>query len=331
MEDIYFSQGNNYNRNNPVPQSQNIEPPQKKKKKKHKFLRFIVTVVLVFFVINFLFGLIITASGYKKSDNIRNPYISSANLHSNALVTNILLIGTDDDNGGSARSDSMILVSVDYVHQKIKLTSFLRDCWVEIPSTGKSSKINSAFAKGGAPLLCNTIEYNFLININHYVKVDFDMFREIIDELGGVEVEVTQKEADFINRTTRQTVSSGFVTLNGDEALVYARIRKLDSDYKRTERQRKIISSLINKAKHKDVGELLEMVKKVVPLVESDMSAPAVSRLMFKCIIPVLSFEIEQMQLPDDTMMTTGYVGDQWAEIPNLDLCRENIYDFIYR
>ncbi len=331
MDDIYFSRGTDYGNNNPVPQPQNVEPIKKKKKKKHKLFRFIVTVVLVCFVINLFFVFIITASGYKKSDNIGNRYVSSADLHSNALITNILLIGTDDDNGGNSRSDSMILVSVDYLHQKIKLTSFLRDCWVEIPSTGKSSKINSAFAKGGAPLLCNTIEYNFLININHYVKVDFDMFRAIIDELGGVEVEVTQKEADFINRTTRQTVSSGTVTLNGDEALVYARIRKLDSDYKRTERQRKIITSLINKARHKDIGELLEMVKKVVPLIESDMSAAAVSRLLFKCIILALSFETEQMQLPDDTMMTTGYVGDQWAEIPDLDLCRENIYDFIYR
>lgn len=330
MEDIYFSQGNNYNRNNPMPQPQEAEPP-KKKKRKHKLFRFIVTIILIIFVINLFFALIITASGYKKSDNIRNDYISAGRLHSNSLVTNILLIGADDDNGGSSRSDSMILVSVDYIHQKIKLTSFLRDCWVEIPSTGKSAKINSAFAKGGAPLLCNTIEYNFLVDIDHYVKVDFDMFREIIDELGGVEVEVTQKEAEFINRTTRQTVNSGIVTLNGDEALVYARIRKLDSDYKRTERQRKIISALINKANNKNVGELFEMVKKVAPLIESDMSPLTVSGLMFKCGIPALGFVIEQMQMPDDSMMTTGYVGDQWAEIPDLELCRDNIYNFIYR
>lgn len=328
MDDIYFTRGNG---NYQEPQY-DVQPEKKvKKKKKHPFIRFVVSLVVVFYIINLLFAFIITATGYRKSDSVRNQYISAAHLHSNKLITNILLIGTDDDKGGNARSDSMILVSVDYLHKKIKLTSFLRDCWVEIPSTGKSSKINSAFAKGGAQLLCNTIEYNFLVNIDHYVKVDFEMFREIIDELGGVEVEVTQKEADFINRTTRQTVSSGMVNLNGEETLVYARIRKLDSDYMRTQRQRKIINSLINKVKQSDFGELFNMVKKVMPLVESDMSSSTVTRQMFKCLIPALAFEVEQMQMPDDSMMSTGYVGDQWAEIPNLELCRDNLYEFIYK
>lgn len=154
----------------------------------------------------------------------------------------------------------MILVSVDYKHAKIKLTSFLRDSWVEIPSKGKKAKLNAACAYGGPQLLVDTIEYNFHIDIDHYVMVNFEMFTQIIDNLGGVEVEVTEKEAKFIRNTTRhKDMESGdSVLLDGAKALVYCRIRKLDSDYMRTLRQRKVITALINKATETDIQTLLK-------------------------------------------------------------------------
>lgn len=347
MEDLYISRGrqdnsyynNQYQQYQPIPPQQQYdqndgddENNKKPKKKKKKRLRKFVAVILILIVLfNGGLVLLISSSGYTKSDYTDYRYISYADLNNDNRIVNILLIGTDDDSGGSARSDSMILLSLDYKNKKIKMTSFLRDCWVEIPSSGKSGKLNSAYAKGGAQLLCDTIEYNFRVDINHYIKVDFEMFTEIIDALGGIEVEVTEKEADFINRTTKQTISSGKkVHLNGEEALVYARIRKLDSDYMRTERQRKIISSIIKKATKTKFSDLIKMMKDVLPLIESDMSSVTITGMLYMGGVAALAFDIEQLQMPSDDMMTTGYVGSQWAELPDFDICRKELKKFIY-
>ena len=311
------------------------EPPadkKPKKKKKRTLKKIIICLIIILLLPAVIICITAAFADYTREDLKSNDYISSSELHSNPLVTNILLIGTDEESGGASRSDSMILLSLDYIHGKIKLTSFLRDCQVDIPSTGKKMKLNAACVYGGAQLVCDTIEYNFRVNINHYIKVDFEMFTEIIDELGGVDVEVTAKEAEFINRTTRQKIQSGEkVHLNGEEALVYARIRKLDSDYMRTYRQRKIISALIYKFKNTSPLSLLKTVNKVLPLLESDLSPIEISSTAYKGLIAAMRFEIMQTKMPKDEMMTTGYSGSQWVEIPDLEKCRQGLYDFIYK
>ena len=274
MDDIYISRKRKNSQDFIVeipedeflsPSPEDNEPPQKKKKKKkkHRFMRFIAKTVAAILILSYVFIFFFAAvSGYTRKDLDKNEYISSSQLKSSPLVTNILLLGVDGNAESSSRSDSMILVSVDFAHAKIKLTSFLRDSWVEIPSKGKKAKLNAACSYGGPQLVCDTIEYNFGVDIDHFVMVDFDMFTGIIDSLGGVEVEVTKKEANFINRTTRQNVDYGdSVRLNGDEALVYCRIRKLDSDYMRTFRQRKVITALINQAKKAGIPKLIETMR----------------------------------------------------------------------
>jgi LCP family protein required for cell wall assembly len=225
----------------------------------------------------------------------------------------------------------MILVSVDFVHSKIKLTSFLRDSWVEIPSKGKKAKLNSACSYGGPQLVVDTIEYNFGVDIDHYVMVDFNMFTEIIDNLGGVDVEVTSKEAKFINNTTRHTVESGEkVHLNGAEALVYCRIRKLDSDYMRTYRQRKVITALINQAKSAGLSTLISTMQEVFPLIKTDMSAAEITGLAYKAGIGLVAFDIEQNRVPIDEHMKATTVNGQWVETLELDNVREYLHDYIY-
>lgn len=316
--------------------SSGMTPPPagepKKRKKKHTLRKIIAVILIILLAPAAVISIIAALSDYTREDLKTNDYISSSELHSNPMVTNILLIGTDEESGGASRSDSMILLSLDFLHSKIKLTSFLRDCQVDIPSSGKKMKLNAACVYGGAQLVCDTIEYNFRVNINHYIKVDFEMFTKIIDELGGIDVEVTQKEAEFINRTTRQTIQSGEkVHLNGEEALVYARIRKLDSDYMRTYRQRQIISAMIEKFKSTSPFSLIKTVNKVLPLLESDLSPLEISSTAYKGLIAALKFDIMQTKMPRDEMMTTGYSGSQWVEIPDLEKCREGLYDFIYK
>ena len=182
----------------------------------------------------------------------------------------------------------------------------------------------------GAQLVVDTIEYNFGVDIDHYVMVDFDMFTQIIDSLGGVTVEVTEKEAKFINKTTRQTVESGKnVTLNGDEALVYCRIRKLDSDYMRTYRQRKVISALIGQAKKAGISALIDTMNKVFQLIQTDMSALEITGLVYKAGLGIVAFDIEQNRVPIDEHMEVGTRSGQWVEIVDIDAASEYLQDYI--
>lgn len=347
MDDIYISKRRRNSGNYPVNQQQyympppppppNYEPPKPpKKKKKHVFLKIMIALASVFLVASIVFTsgvayLLVATSGYTRNDLEKNEYVSSSDLEKSALVTNILLLGVDGDADSSSRSDSMILLSVDFAHAKIKLTSFLRDSWVEIPSKGKKAKLNAACSYGGPQLVVDTIEYNFGVDIDHFVMVDFNMFTQIIDNLGGVDVEVTKKEAEFINRTTRQTVEHGeSVNLNGEEALVYCRIRKLDSDYMRTERQRKVISALIEKAKTAGISKLIGTVYGVFPLIQTDMSPAEILGLAVKAGVGVVAFDIQQTRVPIDEHMKPSTINGQWVEVLDIEATREYLAEFIY-
>lgn len=328
--DIYIGR----HRPQPQPPAPQMPVSQPKKKKKHRLLKAaIITPIILFLAAAvFIFGFALTVD-YTRNDLDKNEYISSADLSNSKQVTNVLFIGTDDATGNStSRSDSMMLISVDYKHGKIKLTSFLRDSWVEIPSKGKKAKLNAACAYGGPQLVVDTIEYNFHIDIDHYVMVNFDMFTQIIDNLGGVEVEVTDKEARFIRNTTRhKDMESGEkVLLDGAKALVYCRIRKLDSDYMRTARQRKVITALINKATETDIQTLFEAVNKVFPLLETDLNAAEITGLAFKAGFGIMAFDIQQTRAPIEEHMKATTIGGQWVEVLEMDNVRQYLYDFIY-
>lgn len=330
--DIYI--GKQRSQPNPQPPSPDKPKKQKQKKKKHPLIKALIITPLIILAVAFVAIFFFAASvDYTREDLEKNEYISSDELSNSAAVTNILFIGNDGTSSSEgARSDSMILVSVDYKHAKIKLTSFLRDSWVEIPSKGKKAKLNAACAYGGPQLLVDTIEYNFHIDIDHYVMVNFEMFTQIIDNLGGVEVEVTEKEAKFIRNTTRhKDMESGdSVLLDGAKALVYCRIRKLDSDYMRTLRQRKVITALIGKANETDIQTLFEAVNKVFPLIQTDMNAAEISAMAFNGGFGIVAFDIQQTRAPIEEHMEATTIGGQWVEVLELEKVREYIHDFIY-
>ena len=157
----------------------------------------------------------------------------------------ILLIGQDQRPGEPGkRSDSLILCSILPREKKMILTSFLRDLYVKIPGYGYE-RINAAYAIGGADLLDKTLAENFGIHVDGNIEVDFEHFPRIIDELGGVRLELRADEAREISRLS-DPVEEGMQRLNGAQALVYARIRRLDadSDFSRTLRQRKLLTAL---------------------------------------------------------------------------------------
>lgn len=313
---------------------------RRKRKTKKRFASF-VSLLLIFAAVlgigaNAFLNKMLGGVTYSEEGRKENVYVNSDNLYQSKDVTNILLLGVDRRaENEDSRSDTMMLLSVDRKNKKLKLTSFLRDSYVDIPNKGYA-KLNSASTYGGADLVMDTIEYNFNVKIDNYVLVDFNMFSEIVDKLGGVEVEVTQKEADFMASKKYGApekpiyLKQGVNTLDGYSALWYCRIRYLDSDFFRTQRQRKVVSSIINKAKKTNVLDLLDIVKAVTPLVETGFTQNELKKIAFDAL-KCMSYEICQQQMPADgawKSMTTKS-GASVLSL-DIDMNRKILYDFIY-
>lgn len=241
---------------------------------------------------------------------------------------NVLLIGCDKSDGTSQRSDSMMLVTVDKVHQKIKFTSFMRDLWVSIPDYG-DARLNAAYSYGGADLLMETLYQNFGVPINDYVMVDFEMFQKLIDGLGGVNVDITEDEADFINETSHAKVHSGENILNGDYALIYCRIRYLDSDFNRTQRQRKVMNSILKKTVSQNPVKTLSVMSDILPYITTDIS-PAKMTLKAFSAVTFLKYGNDQFRIPTDDGYTSEMIEGQDVLVPDLDENKAALNKFIY-
>ena len=317
------------------------EPPpeknNKKPKKKRGFFRRIKALVLVAAIIFGIgTGLIyftFSSVNYTETGHSKNVFLDSSSLMQSPMVQNILLIGVDRRNpDDSSRSDTMLLVSVNSATRKIKLTSFMRDSYVYIPEMKTNAKLNAACTRGGAQTVMDTIEYNFNIKIDHYMMVDFTMFEDIIDGLGGVNVAVTEKEAVYMRDIVHlhRVVSGESVHLNGNEALWYCRIRKLDSDFMRTGRQRKVMTALINKCKRTNPVELYKLMGDIVSRVETDMSPLSLTWLAVNGLIRYLHYDIEQGSVPAEGTWKSKSIDGQ--SVLSLDLNKNVKYleEFIY-
>lgn len=241
---------------------------------------------------------------------------------------NVLLIGCDKSDGTSQRSDSMMLVTVDKVHQKIKFTSFMRDLWVSIPDYG-DARLNAAYSYGGADLLMETLYQNFGVPINDYVMVDFEMFQKLIDGLGGVNVDITEDEADYINETSHAKVHSGENILNGDYALIYCRIRYLDSDFNRTQRQRKVMNSILKKTVSQNPVKTLSVMSDILPYITTDISPTKMTLKAFSAVT-FLKYGNDQFRIPTDDGYTNEMIEGQDVLVPDIDENKAALNNFIY-
>lgn len=240
-------------------------------------------------------------------------------------LVNILLIGQDRRAGESrARSDAMILVSVNRKTNSIVLTSFMRDLYVQIPGYG-SNRLNASYAWGGMNLLNETLEQNFGIYVDGNVEVDFDQFAQIIDHLGGVEMELRNDEAGLINEEVGGSLTAGIQTLNGNQALTYARIRKLDAkgDFGRTERQRKVINALLEKVKDSSLLKLIGLVNEVLPMATTDMTNSQILGHA-AAVAPILAdATITSQRIPADGAYSLASVNGMSVLLADMDANRE--------
>lgn len=233
-------------------------------------------------------------------DDVTVPTIHEVEMIKNPNVINILLVGQDRRPGeGRQRSDSMILCSFNTEKKSFTMISFLRDTYVSIPGFWEN-KINAAYAYGGMKTLSQTLATNYGVKVDGCVEVDFGGFQTIIDMLGGVDIHVTEKEAAYLNENHGLSVSSGMQHLNGEEALWYSRIRKLDSDSQRTARQRKVITALINAYKNRSVTEMATLAGDILDtgLVKTNMNSGDIIDYVFKFFPIVANSTPQSHQIP---------------------------------
>ena len=233
----------------------------KKMKKKKSGLKSFLTFLIVLVIIAMGGIYFLVGSVYNKMDYERAEDLVTEPMKEDG-VTNILLIGNDSrSQGEDGRSDAMILLSISNKTKKIHMTSLLRDMYVEIP--GKDgNRLNAAYAYGGPTLLLETIEQNLGITVNRYVLVNFQAFANLVDAVGGVDLELSNEEVKWVNAYLNEynllegrdittdyldESLSGMIHLNGPQALAYCRNRYIGTDFERTNRQRKVIAGIVSK------------------------------------------------------------------------------------
>ena len=221
---------------------------------------------------------------------------------------NIALFGIDTraDTYEGSRTDCIIIASINQETKQVKLVSVYRDTYLEIPGRGLD-KVNHAYAFGGPALSMSTLNTNLDLDITEFATVNFTATKDIIDYIGGVELTVTDAEATQINGIT----TGGTYTLNGTQALSYARIRKLDSDYVRTERMRTVLTAVFEKAKTMSVAELNSLADKILPEIYTNISKTEILSLIPK----IASYSIiESKGWPYETKGAT--IGGVWYGPP---------------
>ena len=244
-------------------------------------------------------------------------------------ITNILLVGVDGNNMEKGnRSDAMMIVTIDEKNQDIRITSLARDTYVDIEGYS-TEKLTHAYAYEGPSLLLNTINKNFDIAIDKYVAVSFESFEKIIDILGGVEINVSEKEVSQIPGVK----SAGVQTLNGNQALGYSRIRYIDSAYARDNRQRTVIEALYNKLLEDFNSNIMTVLNEVLRYTKTNMSPLEIVSIANKSI-KIKDTDLDQVEFPFEEARTGEIINNekgwviQWNKEYNKDKHNKFKYDY---
>lgn len=269
-------------------------------------------------------------------------------------ITNIMLIGQNYRKGEEHKlSDTMILCSINRETKTLSMVSILRDLYVPLPAYAGHgpgrNRINVCYnlgslwtgkPEGGMEMLALCVEQNFGIPVDHSIEVNFDAFIDIIDVLGGVEIELTEAEAKYLTTGVDYVgeFEPGLQTLNGTEALAYARIRKIDGDVQRTGRQRAVITSLLEKCRGLGLMDLHRLATTVLPMLTTDMSNQEITNYIWEFLPMLKDLKLQSVTCPVDNETLPN---SQWgkkidiAEVPsyviecNTALNRQYLMEFL--
>ncbi len=294
---------------------------------------------------------------YDNKNSLSTVDLSQYELDKDTKVVNVLLVGADKNNDEQnsdvdRRSDSMMIATLDIKHSKLKVTSLMRDMYVEIPGYGKK-KLNASYSLGGIKLLYKTVAKNFGVKMDGYAEVNFDAFVNVIDKIGGVEATLTESEAknlndtNYIKRRKYRNVKVGNQILNGYQALGYCRIRhgkrqpdgKLPGvytasgkgdDYGRTERQRLTIAAILKKVKTLSVNEWMDLIEVVLPNVKTDISKEQIYSYVM-AVVKMGTTELHQFSLPIEGGYSGQVINGEQVLVPDLSANKSALKKFIFK
>lgn len=293
--------------------------------------RTIVSIVMLIF-----FGIILT----------KNAFAYDTNSYKDKEIYNVLLIGQDGIGDNITRADSIIILTIDNENKGLKLTSLSRDTLVYIPGRGYD-KLNHAFYYGKCDLLIKTINKNFNLDIKDYAAIDYKGFIEVINLLGGIDVNIEDREIDGLNKVINTCyglnidkngnnieyiTSSGNNILNGYQALAYCRLRKIDNCFYRDARQRKVLESLSNKLSKISIVKYPQLIKILLRYVDVNISS---DKILDLAIISsnLTNYKIKQLQFPvaeyrqDGRLKKNSQYIIKWDKSENLKILHEFIYN----
>lgn len=256
---------------------------------------------------------------------------------------NILLLGTDsrDISKYYGLTDTIMILSINTRTNEVKLTSVMRDIWLNIPGHGEN-KINAANSRGGPQLVMRTVNQYFGMNISDYVLVGIEAMADIIDEIGGIRINVTEDEMNQIN--TQMTYDAAEfdmnhvapleefgddILLNGNQAVAYARIRNLDSDYVRTQRQRSVIVAIATELQNENIATMLSVISTLVTYVQTNLEFGELIDIAGVGLMTDLN-ALEQYRIPVDGTFTSETVDGVWSMRPDFARNTELLHQFIY-
>ena len=334
---------------------------KKGKKKKHRFLKAIGIFLMV--IVALLLLAIGTEPGrsllYKVASKFvysnvehnapkknENEDISNRKPNENVVredyVYNYLIFGIEEI-GGARNTDAMMVGSLNTKDGKLKLTSLLRDSYVDIPGY-KANKLNSAYSKGGAKLLIETIEENYKIQIDGYASVNFEAFENIVDLLGGVEIELGKEEAKYLNKTnyiskkSNRNVIAGKNLLNGNQVMGYVRVRKVKTlggsnyDYGRVVRQQRALSAIFDSLmSSKNFFKIIPISTQALSNVTTELNQKQIENIM-KAVVENKMTKLETFRVPVDGAFDAPkkYNGIGYPIVIDWETNRIELYQFIY-
>lgn len=329
-------------------------------KKKHKVWKAIgITLLMLLLLVGLILG---TKPGrrilYKNASsfvfhNVNNEEIikeyeeDGGGEHNSAArqedyVTNYLIFGIEEF-GGARNTDSMMIASLNTKDDTLKLTSLLRDSYVDIPGY-KANKLNSAYSRGGARLLIDTIEQNYKVRIDGFVSVDFKSFEKIVDLLGGVTIELGKEEAEYLNTTNYiskkkfRNVKPGVNHLNGNQVMGYVRVRKVktlggvNNDYGRIVRQQRALKAIFDSYKSpKNLFKILPITKKCLGYATTNLTQEQIEQAMADVVENRMT-SLDTFRIPVDGKFDAPkrYNGITYPIVLDWDANRIELYKFIY-
>lgn len=307
----------------------------KKKKAVTKTRVLLIALAVVLAIVGIAGGYIIGLLNKMDRVNLNKESLGANNELTDqySYIKNIALFGVDDENG-IGRSDSMMIATIDTKNKKLKVTSLMRDSYVDIPEHG-GDKLNSSYAYGQEALAIKTINQNFDLNIEEFVTVDFKTLPKIIDEVGGIDIEIKADEIKGFNEVLNNMSDSGFINsagvhrLDGIQAMAYCRVRATQGDdFRRTERQRTVIDAILKKMLKKSPTSYPGILNEVFPMVKTNLTVGEI--LDMGTDVVSIGNNLEQSRFPTDADYKDETIRGMSCLTFDKDITKQKMHDWIF-